>query len=354
MIGQHEVALLRLVAQRVAGPPATGAAEAVRWLGAAQAQDHPGVVTSVALRCASRSRADLEAALADGDVVRSWPMRGTLHLVPAEDLPWMLGLTGPRMLAAAAKRRSELGLDAPALERARRLATEALRERRHLRRGELLGLWTAAGLDAVGPRGAHLLRHLAQTGVVCFGPVLGAEQLLVLVDEWIPRPRELAREEALGEWAERYFRSHGPATARDFARWTGLSAADVRAGIALARPRLARVEADGTEHLLGPPTPELLAAHRDEARGVFLLPGFDELVLGYADRSATLPAEHASRIVPGGNGVFRPTVVDDGRVVGTWKHAGRGAKRSIAATPFASFRPHVADALPRLYAALPQ
>lgn len=311
------------------------------------------MLTSVALRTASGLRADVEAALNAGEIVKSWPMRGTLHLVPAEDLAWMLELAAPRLLAGAAARRLQLGLDAASLERARQLASDALTASRCLRRDDLLTLWSEHGLATTAPQGYHLLRYAAQTGTVCFGPVRGNEHLVVLIDDWVRHPRRPQREEALGEWAERYFRSHGPATVRDFGRWTGLAAADVRVGLALARPRLERVEVGRVEHFMDPQTPDLLEAHRRRAGGAFLLPGFDEFILGYADRGAVLAAEFADRIVPGGNGVFRPTVVSDGQVVGTWRSAGRGAKRMVAATPFTSFPPQVTEALPQLFAALP-
>jgi Winged helix DNA-binding domain len=349
----REVALLRLVAQRIAGPPEATPADAVRRLTAMQAQDHSGVVTSVALRTAARGRAEVEAAFDAGQVVKSWPMRGTLHLVAAEDLPWLLELTAPRVVAGARARRDQLGLDPATLERARQLTVETLAGGRRLRREELFAAWEQGGLDPSRQRGYHLLAYLAQTGVVCFGPARGGEMLIVLVAEWIPHPRHLEREEALGELALRYFRGHGPATAKDLGRWAHLVAADVRVGLALARPRLAAVDVDGVEHLMDPQTPDLLAEHRAAAAGVFLLPGFDEYVLGYQDRSAAVPAEHAERIVPGGNGVFRPTVVSAGQVVGTWRHTGRGAKRTVAATPFTAFAADVAAAIPTAYAALP-
>lgn len=352
MTTQHEIALLRLAAQRIAGPGLATATEVVRWLTALQAQDYRGVLTSVALRAWTGTRARVEAAFDAGEVVRSWPMRGTLHLVVAEDLPWMLQLAAPRVVSGAAARRAQLGLDAPTLEHARQLAVDALGGGRQMRRAELFARWGEGGLDTTGQRGNHLLRHLAQTGTLCFGPVRGAEQLVVLVDEWIPSPRRPEREEALGEWAHRYFRSHGPATVKDFARWTNLVAPDVRAGLALARPRLACLDVDGIEHFMDPHTPDLLNAWRREARGVFLLPGFDELILGYQDRGASLAAEFADRIVPGGNGVFRPTVVSDGEVVGTWKQTGRGAQRAVAATPFTSFSGDLVEAIGRVYAAL--
>lgn len=349
----QDIALLRLVAQRIANPEAWTVADAVRWLTAVQAQDLNGALTSVALRTVSATRLAVEAALNAGEIVKSWPMRGTLHLVAAEDLPWMLPLTAPRVVTGTGARRTQLGLDVPSLELAWKLAVEALRGGNQLRREELLAAWERGGLSTAGQRGYHLLAHLAQTGVLCFGPMRGGEQLVVLVDEWIREPRRLDREEALGELAWRYFRSHGPATVQDFARWTYLVAADVRAGLAVARPRLERLEIDGVEYLLDPQTAELLAGCRRRAKGVFLLPGFDEFILGYADRRAVLPAEFADLIVPGGNGVFRPTVVCDGQVVGVWKHEGKGAKRTVAATPFVAFTDKVAGAIAKVYAGLP-
>jgi hypothetical protein len=123
--------------------------------------------------------------------------------------------------------------------------------------------------------------------------------------------------------------------------------------VAAVRDELAAVEVDGREHLMAPETPDLLAGCRPQAAGLFLLPGFDEFVLGYADRSCAVPPEFADRIVPGGNGVFRPTVVHRGRVLGTWGWQGRGAKRTVAATPFTTFPDEVAAAVPQAAAALP-
>ncbi|MGW4464854.1 winged helix DNA-binding domain-containing protein [Micromonospora sp. NPDC004704] len=353
MTTRQEIGLLRLAAQHLAGPGLTSATEAVAWLTAAQAQDFPGAVTSVVLRTAGGTRQMVEAALDRGEIVRSWPMRGTLHLVAADDLPWILGLTTPRMVARAVGRQAQLGLDPATLVRARDLAVDALAGGRRLRRDDLLGIWNAAGLVTTGQRGYHLIWYLAQTGVLCFGPMHDREQLIVLVDEWITRPRRLVREEALGELALRYFRSHGPATVKDFTRWTNLVAADVRVGLALARPALVRIEVDGVEYLMDPRTPERLDTDRKLARGVFLLPGFDEFILGYLDRGAVLPAEFAGHIVPGNNGMFRPTVVSDGQVLGTWAHTGRGANRTITATPFREFPLPVAEAIPRVHATLP-
>ena len=348
----HDVGLLRLVAQRIAGPAHASAADAVRALTAVQAQDYQGALTSVALRMRSRRRAEVTAALDDGAVVRSWPMRGTLHLTAAEDLPWLLDLMAARIPGEGSSRWTQLELTARDAERAGELVAAALRGGRGLRRTALLTVVDEGGVPTTGQRGAHLLGHLARTGLICLGPTEGTEQLFVLLDEWIRAPRRLARDEALGELALRYFRSHGPATLKDLMRWAGCTTRDARAGLAVARSELACIEVDGVEHFLDPDVPDRLAACRNRARGVFLLPGFDEFVLGYGDRSAVLDPEFADRIVPGGNGMFRPTVVSDGRIVGTWRYTGSGSRRTVAATPFTTFPDEVATAIPTVAAAL--
>ncbi len=326
---------LRLAAQRIAAPLEGDAADVVRWLTAVQAQDFPGAVTSVGLRLRNGKRDSVLAALDAGTVVRSWPMRGTLHFVPAEDLGWMLRTTAPRIVASLGRRHRELGIDDHIIGTARDLAIDALTGGGALSRNELIGLWSDAGLLEVKERGSHLIAYLAMTGLLCFGPVRSGQQQLVLIDEWIKNPRRPGQEEALGEFAVRYFRSHGPATVKDFRWWTQLRAADVKTALALARPELERHWHDGVEYLMDPGTPALLASVSAEAAGLFLLPGFDEYLLGYQDRSAALKPEYAQLIVPGGNGVFRPTVVSDGQVLGTWKRVGKGKNQRLESTSFA-------------------
>ncbi|MEJ2890737.1 winged helix DNA-binding domain-containing protein [Actinomycetospora aeridis] len=345
-----EIGLLRLVALRLvdvgpAGARTDDVGEVVRHLGAAQAQVLPDVLTSLALRTAGRSRDAVVAAFDAGEIVRSWPMRGTLHVVPAEDLGWMLPLGTPRPRVQAARRRGELGLTDADVEGAGELALAAVPATRE----GLFAVWEQAGLRPVQGRGYHLLGELASTGVLCFGPMRDGEPVIVDVARWIPEPRRLERDEALGEWARRYFRSHGPATRADFLRWTNIPAADVDTGLALARPELATMVVDGTEYLMDPAVPDLLAAHRRQALGVHLLPGFDEFVLGYSRRDDVLEPAQFDRIVPGGNGVFRPTVVHRGRIVGTWAVP----RRRLEVAPFDTLDARTEAAVARAHARLP-
>ncbi len=349
----HEIALLRLAAQRIVGAPLDTPAEAVSWLFAAQAQDLPGAITSIALRTASRSRADVRAALDSGAVARTWPMRGTLHLVAAEDLPWMVAIGGTRSIERAARHRAALGLDETTIRTSGTIIAEALDERGRLSRGEIVQILQDAGIATGNQRGYHLLGYHAESGLVCLGPMRGAEQLVVKTAAWIPRPRRLDGADALREFASRYLRSHGPASVKDLAGWAGLPLKPAREAIEAAAPGLARLTLDGTDYWMDPATPELLEAVRARARGVFLLPGFDEFMLGYKDRSASLDPGHFERVVPGRNGVFKPTVVADGRVVGTWSAATRKGVRTVAPVPFEAFAAKVDRALPAAVAALP-
>ena len=358
MVKPRDVGLLRLIAQRVAGPGSATATDAVRWMTATQAQDFSSAVLAIALRTQSRSRSDVHDALDSGSVVRSWPMRGTLHFVAAEDLAWMLALTAERSLATSARYRAQLGLDLSTVERAREVAIETLAGGGRTSRADLLVSWEKAGLPTVKEHGYRLIWHLAQTGTLCLGPTgLGptqcTEQHFVLLDEWITTSRHLDHDEALGEWALRYFRGHGPATVKDFTWWTQLKAADVKVAIAIAAPQLERIVVEDVTYYLDPQTLGVFDARRRKARGVFLLPGFDEYLLGYQTRTDVLPPEFAARIVPGSNGIFLPTVISDGEVVGTWKRAGTATKRTLAASAFTDFGERVSAATERVYRRLP-
>lgn len=321
----QELTALRRSSLLLGEPEQRSPAEVVRWMLALQAQDFPGTKWSVGVRAHGSTDATIEAALASREIVRSWPMRGTLHLVAAEDLAWMLSIGRPRTATTVATRHASLGISDRDLGVVADTARETLTGGRISRRDDLLASFDAAGVPTTGQRGYHLLLHLALHGVLVFGPVDGKHQTFTLLDEWVSAPRRLEGDEALAEFAGRYFRSHGPATDRDFAWWSNLTLGDARTGIALAD--LERREVDGITYHHAPglePAPEVEHA----------LPGFDEYLLGYQNRSAALDPRYRERIVPGGNGVFLPTLVVGGRVVGTWRRTERAARIDVEPLPF--------------------
>ena len=322
---------LRLASQGLLGAGLGSVPEAVRWMTASQAQNLQEALWAVGLRVPGAGLTDVRAALDSGSVVRSWPMRGTLHLVAPEDLRWMLGLTADRLTRSIAGRHRELDITWADIEKCRDVALERLAGGGSLSRAELFGVFEAAGQPTTGQRGIHILGTLCRHGWLVQGPLAGNQQLLVAFDEWIPVSRTLERQEGIAEFALRYFRSHGPATLRDFAWWTQIPLTDVRPAFKEISGQLVELEFDDTSYWMSPETASMLDDGVPGQRSVLLLPGFDEFLLGYQDRSLVLAPGHANKIVPGGNGVFRKTLVAGGEVVGTW--AGPGKGRSAAVVP---------------------
>jgi hypothetical protein len=256
----------------------------------------------------------VETAIARREIVRTWSMRGTWHFVPAADVRWMQDLLASRQLPAIRRRSADFGFDEADVSRARRLVVKALEGGHQRPRAELIQRLAAAGFRTDEQGGNHLLRRFGNEGLICQGEFQGREPAFALRDEWIPRPVLLEREAALAEIARRFFRSHGPATEHDFAWWTGLPLGEARTAIGAAGRTLERHLCNDHEHWTadetGDPPP---------AASATLLPAFDEHLLGYQDRSAVLDAAFADAVAPGGNGVFRPTLVVKGRVAGLWQ-----------------------------------
>lgn len=314
--------------------------QVVERLLAVQAQDFGAALWALGSRSPGTTRADVLSALDDGSVVRSWPMRGTLHFVPPADLRWMLGVTTTRMVAGLTLRHRQLELESDDFGRARDVVTEALAGGRSIGRAELMELWEANGIATAGQRGYHLIYFFAQTGLLCWGPTHKTQQSLVLLDEWAPESRALEPDEALGEFLLRYLIGHGPATVKDFVWWTKGTVAGAKTAMAVLGDRIATLEVDGVEYLAtaeqvhGDAHP--VAAHpvAADAKAVDLLPAFDEYLLGYQDRSPVIDDEHFQTVVPGKNGVFAPILVSKGRVAGTWKRASTSSAVRVDPLPF--------------------
>ncbi len=308
--------------------PIGSAASVVERLLAVQAQDLAAAKWAVGSRVPGSTVADIDAMLEQRQVVRSWPLRGTLHLVPARMLRPILALTGARELGRAALRHRRLELGAEEYRIARDTAERLLAGGGSASREQLLAAWDAAGCETAGQRGYHLIWWLALDGVLACGPVEGRTQRFVLLDEWAPAASDapIGREATLGELCAGYVAGHGPVTLRDFAWWTGLTLGDAKAALAAAGDRVERFPGDDAERFAAPGTAD---AARHRPSGALALAAFDEYFLGYADRSAVCDPRHHDRVIPGGNGVFQPVLVVDGRVIGTWRRAGRADRPRV-------------------------
>ncbi len=269
------------------------------------------------------------ACATDRTVVRTWAMRGTLHMVAAEDLRWLVDLLGPVFLARGRSRRHQLGLDDGMSERATRVVEQVLIGRQ-LTRAALVAELRARGVDIpVGQAPAHLVANAAMRGVVCRGPDLTDDQpSYVLTAEWVGEQARVDPETALALLARRYLTGHGPAGVADFAVWCGLPIRRARAGIESVAD-----EFDQVDTSQGPAwVPPGLSAERAPSR---LLGHFDPYLLSYRTREFALDPAVARRIQSGG-GFILPAVVVDGRVAGTWRlRRGAGLLR-IVVEPFST------------------
>ncbi len=327
---QFDIAALRLQNQCIQDSPFARPEDAVHWMGALQAQDYSHGLWAVGLRTRAATLAGVESAIAAGRLLRTWPMRGTLHFVAAQDARWMLGLSGARTLAAARGRNAQLGLDEAIFTRSQHLLSAALQGGKRLTRAQMMQVLEQGGVSTAGQRGIHILGQAALSSLICFGPKEGKQQTFVLLDEFVPHGRTLPRDEALAELAGRYFASHGPATLRDFAWWSGLTLTDARAGLAAA-VGLSSVTIDSSEYWLAA---DALDRASPNYSGVHLLPGYDEYFIAYADRSAVIRAEHMAKVSPGANGLFYPMLVVDGQISGVWQRALKKGNLAIELRPF--------------------
>lgn len=325
-----EIGPLRIYHQQIGSAPFTQAGQIVSWLGAMQAQDYTGALWSIGRRMKQATEQGVEQALAERTFVRTWPLRGTLHFVAASDVRWMLALLAPRIIAQTATRYRQLELDEIAFAHSKEVFIKALQGGSHLTRDELYQQLEQTNLPTTGQRGYHFLVRAAQDALICFGLPRGKEQTFTLLDEWLPPTKPLTRDEALAELAKRYFTSHGPATLPDLARWAGITLTEAKLGLAAVEGALIQETIEGQRYWLSPSLP----TKPDQVKSAYLLPGFDEYLLGYGDRSAVLDPAYANLICPGGNGVFQPTMVLNGKVVGTWRRALKKGKVQITFAPF--------------------
>ena len=350
------LARARLLAQGLVTRPYATPADAVTASGAMQGQDLAGVLASAALR-STGSVSDVIAALNAGRLVRGYPMRGTVFLLDAGDVLWTSELCRGPALRASAARRGQLGLSDAALAHAGDLADFALAEAPSLSRPALLALWDAAGIPTANGAGYHVLGHLITSGRLCWGPWNGTDQD-VAAASWLPAGTSLEsrfngdRIAATAEFLRRYLGSHGPATLRDFGWWTKLPLREIRAAWPLVAAEFEST-ANAEPQAWRPGLLDELHVVGREASRPLLLPGFDEFVLGYADRLFAMTPDQHARLVPGNNGVFGKSVVVDAQVRGIWKRAGRPGRRRLDVVAFAPLGVRTERALARLFDTFP-
>ena len=276
--------------------------------------------TALWARVGGLRREDVARALwRERRLVKTWTLRGTLHLLPAADLPVALaairggvlrGLQGWAARSGMSPARIDQTIDAIARALADGPLTRSeLTERVVARLGPTSRRW-------LGDPWGGLVRAACLEGRVCFGPDRGREVTFVARETWIPRWREVAPGAAEVELLRRYLRGFGPANASDMAAWSGMAVSGVQRALRRAAPELTLVSWGGrSDWLLREDVKTLLTPRAPGPPR--LLPSFDTLLLGYRDKGALVEDRDYKRVYRKA-GWLSPVVLLDGRVAGVW------------------------------------
>jgi hypothetical protein len=306
----------RLLNQRLIGAQFKRPEDAVRWLGAVQSQDYPGAKWALGQRTRGATDASIDDAFARGSILRTHVLRPTWHFVMPDDIRWMLKLTAPRINAKMALYYRQVEIDDALIARSRAIFRKALRGGKQLTRLELGKALATAGIAASGLRLMFLVGIAELDAVVCSGALKGKQQTYALLDERVTESSALTRDEALVELTSRYFRSHGPAQLSDFVWWSGLTMADAKRGVELAKSDLANEVIEGNTYWFG--ASMKIAPPASEMR-IHLLPNYDEYFIAYKDRTAVAEAALFKQAAEAIRFLYGYIAVLNGRLLGGWK-----------------------------------
>lgn len=289
--------------------------EVVSWLGAVQSQDYQAAIWALGLRLPHTTAEQIDQAFDEGKILRTHVMRPTWHFVHPSDIRWLLKLTAPRVHAISKYYYGRLDLDEKIFHQCTTILIKLLKGHHYLTRSEIATEFRKARIEAVTMRFAFIIIYAELEGIICSGPRRGKQFTYALLSERAPQAKELDRDEALAELTKRYFTSHGPATMKDFAWWSGLTAADAKKGLELNKNKLIHEEIDNKTFWLSPDaTPA-----KDIEKTAYLLPNYDEYTIAYKDRSAFIDDNSAKGIDSRGNIIFNNSIVIDGKIVGGWR-----------------------------------
>lgn len=326
----YRIANMRLINQQLAQTNFNTPKEIVSWMGAMQAQDYNMAKWAVGTRLPGFKNKDIENAVNEGEIVRTHVLRPTWHFVTLEDIHWMLQLTAPRIKSALNAYDRKFGIKKDLFVKTNSVIYDALSKGTHLTRQEIGTKIQEAGIILEDEyRLNHIMFHAELDGIACSGVVRDKKQTYSLLEEKVARDSHFDKDEALGKLAYRYFKSHGPATIHDFVWWSGLSTTEARRGLEIVKSDFILEKVDSQVYVF-PDLPYNIDSAKDT---VHLLSAFDEFIVSYRDRKEILESEHYRKVITT-NGIFRPIIVENGKVIGLWKRVVNKNKVSITTDYF--------------------
>lgn len=309
-----EIAKYRLINQQLADTQMKSAVKSdsyrmVEWFGAIQGQEYSQTKWGLGLRLPHLSDNDIENELNEGKILRTHLLRPTWHFVSAKDIYWLLKLTAARVHVANTYMYRQLALDDKIFNRCNDILIKTLQGGNQLTRDAINEEFKKHKILAKGHRLSYIMMHAELEGIICSGARQGNQFTYALLDERVKYKKSLEKDEALAELTIRYFNSRSPATVKDFSTWSGLTMTDCKKGIEMIKPLLQKEVIENQEYLF---TSNISLADK-QADKIYLLPIYDEFIMGYKDRSAIMALKN--------NASFRYDcmIVFDGQVIGTWK-----------------------------------
>lgn len=322
-MNRSDIAQIRLASQHIGGTKFTSPKEVVTWMGAMQAQDYPLSKWAVGVRLPGSTDKDIETAINNADIIRTHLLRPTWHFVSADDIYWLLDLTGPQVISSFGPRDRQLGLTKETFSKSNAIIEKTLGGGKHLTREELKAELKQVSIPTDQNRLSHILGHAEADQIICSGITRNGKHTYALLSERVPRKKRLVKEEALANLAKRYFTSRCPASLQDFTWWSGLPSRDARQALELVKSEFRSEGFDGQMYWC----PQDSSIAKSDEQSAFLLPTYDEFIISYTDRTASIPAKLEQYLkVISNRGVFWPIVVVNGQVVGIWKRTNKKDK----------------------------
>jgi hypothetical protein len=309
-----EISFARVVNQHISKSFLKTSKEVVEWMGAIQAQDYNMAKWAVGLRLNNSTDKLIEVSYSNGEILRTHILRPTWHFVSASDISWMLELTAPHIKNSAKSRHKELELSDTVFKKCYKIITKSLQGGEHLTREELGIQFEKAKIAINSSRLIHIMFMAELDQVVTSGKMKDKKHTYALFSDRVSNKKFLTTEEALAELASRYFRSHGPATLQDFLWWSGLPMSKAKQAMELVKSQFHSEIIDTKIYYF-----DTSSTNKKIKKGsCFFLPAYDEYIISYKDRSASLAIEHQNFTISS-NGIFNPAIIVDGQVIGIWK-----------------------------------
>lgn len=310
----QEIANYRLASQNLLETNPKSPQEIVRHLGAMQAQDYAMAKWAIGSRCGASEKV-IEEVINSGKIIRTHILRPTWHFVAADDIHWMLALSAPQVKKITASAAKKYDFDAKKLDQTNAKIEKLLAGNNHLTRDEIMQELDIKKSSSQDFLGAILMMNAELDGLVCNGKMKGKQITYALLEERVGKPKMIfSKEEALAKLAKRYFESHGPATLLDFSWWSGFPPTTAKLAVHLIESELNSAVIGNQKYWFGTGF-----SNKDNfCESIHFLPAFDEILISYKTREASFLQEHQSKIFTN-NGIFKPIILENGKVIGLWK-----------------------------------